>query len=69
MRPLVSMSTVTEWLERDIQYGYKVDMINRAEEYHYCIVSVSKKGINIEVIKVEDGEIENRIILDEFLVQ
>ena len=69
VRPLVSMNKVTKWLERDLQYGYEIDMVNRAEEYHYCIVSVSEKGINIEVIKVEDGEIENRIILDEFLVQ
>jgi len=68
IRPLVSMSKVDKWLERDMHYGYDVDMVNRAEEYHYCIVSVSENGINIEVIKVEDGKIENRIILDEFLV-
>ena len=69
VRPLVSLSKVNKWLDRDTQDGYEVDMVNRAEEYHYCIVSVSENGINIEVVKVEDGEIENRIILDEFLIR
>jgi len=69
IRPLVPMSKVNNWLERDIQYGYDVSMLNREEEYHYCIVSTSENGINIEVIKVDASEIENKIILDEFLIR
>ena len=44
-------------------------MVSRAAEYHYCIVSVTENGINIEVIKVEEGENENRIILEEFSIR
>ena len=69
LRPLVSLGKVNKWLERDLHDGYEVDMVNRAEEYHYCIVSVSENGINIKVVKVDDSEIENRIILDEFLIR
>ena len=69
LRPLVSLSKVSKWLDRDMHNGYEVEMVNRAEEYHYCIVSVSENGINIEVVTVDDGEIENRIILDEFLIR
>jgi len=69
LRPLVSMSKVNKWLDRDKHNGYEVEMVNRAEEYHYCIVSVNENGINVKVVKVDDGEIENRIILDEFLIQ
>ncbi|MCH7818591.1 MAG: metallophosphoesterase [Candidatus Marinimicrobia bacterium] len=69
IRPLVSLSKVNKWLDEDMQEGYEVEMVNRAEEYHYCIISVTENGINIEVVKVDDGEIENRIILDEFLIR
>ena len=69
IRPLLSMSKVNEWVERDIDYGYDVAMLKREEEYHYCIVSTSENSINIKVIKVEDGEMENKIILDEFLIR
>ena len=69
IRPLVSMSKVNEWLDEDAQDGYQVNMVSRAAEYHYCIVSVTENGINIEVIKVEEGENENRIILEEFSIR
>ena len=69
VRSLVSLRKVNKWLERDMHDGYEVDMVNRAEEYHYCIVSVSENGINIEVVSVEGGETENRIILEEFLIR
>ena len=69
VRSLVSLRKVNKWLERDMHDGYEVEMVNRAEEYHYCIVSVSENGINIEVVSVEGGETENRIILEEFLIR
>ena len=69
LRPLVPLIKVKNWLERDMKDGYEVEMVNRAEEYHYCIVSVSENGINIEVVSVDDGEIKNRIILEEFFIQ
>ena len=69
LRSLVSLRKVNNWLDRDMLDGYEVDMVNRAEEYHYCIVSVSENGINIEVVSVEGGDTENRIILEEFLIR
>ena len=44
-------------------------MVSRAAEYHYCIMSVTENGINIEVVKVEEGKNENRLILEKFSIK
>ena len=69
IRPLVSLSNVNKWMDEDAQDGHQVKMVYRADEYHYCIVSVTENGIDIEVIKVEDGDLKNRTLLEEFSIK
>ena len=51
----MSLGSVNDWLESDMLDGYDIAMVNREEEYHYCIVSVTENGINIKVLKVDNG--------------